>query len=110
MKIIISLEQIHISWNALDFDDFLSIVCRTITFTSPFQNIRVWKTKKQHLYSQRFDMFMTKLSSQYRIIILSDNSKYLSCFFALDILAVVFDYHIFQKDIIKTSILSTYES
>ena len=61
----------------------------------PFE-IFVLAKQKQQLASRLFDMFMTKLSSQYRIIILSDNSKYLSCFFSLEILAVVFDYYIYQ--------------
>ena len=103
-KIMISLEQTHTSWNALHFDDFLSIVCWTGTYP-PFE-IFVFAKQKQHLDSRLFDMFMTKLSIQCRIIILSDNSKYLSCFFSLEILAVVFSlelstisliYHIFEK-------------
>ena len=99
-KIMISFEQIHASWNALHFDDILSIVCSTIT--SPFQNIRSWKTKSNTLivdfsiWLWQNDQVNTELSYYQTILsiyLVSLEKK----------LAVFFDYYIYQQDIIKTS-------
>ena len=81
-KIMIKVEQILESamHNALLPDDSLCIFCWTIS-TRPLLEIFFLAKQKQNHDNQLFDIFMTKLSNQCRIVKVSDNSDTLPRFF-----------------------------
>ena len=79
-KIMIRVEQIHTSCYALLLSGFLSVVSWTIRIF-PLSKYLLMQNKNQHLDNCHFDMFMTKLSNQYRSIKIADNSDSLPCSF-----------------------------
>ena len=79
-KIMMKVEQIHKSCNALLLDDSLCIVCWTIA-TCPLFEMFFLAKQKQHHDNQLFDIFMTNYPTNPELSKVSDNSDPLPRFF-----------------------------